>query len=112
MIKNMIYTLRHIVALNKTAKRLGAWHWRFLLHDVDKLFCYILFSKEITHKIHRTFSFHHPKMGKFLDPVQTILDWECARETKPHMQETAREWYNIKGYNDKGLEEALDYLGL
>lgn len=68
MIKNMIYTLRHIVALNKTAKRLGAWHWRFLLHDVDKLFCYILFSKETTHKIHRTFSFHHPTVGKIFRP--------------------------------------------
>lgn len=48
----------------------------------------------------------------YLDPLQTILDWECARETKPKMSDSAREWYEKKGINNKGLENALEYLGL
>lgn len=58
------------------------------MHDIDKLFLYvILFWKEAKEiqVIHRKYSRHHDNdMVKTKeDYINMIIDWECARETKP-----------------------------
>ena len=60
---------------------------RGLIHDADKIFLYLLpISKKTAHNLHRKSSRHHAestvkKTKK--DYVEMIIDWECARYTKP-----------------------------
>lgn len=66
-----------------------------LLHDVDKIFM-LLFSrksvKEIQ-KIHRSKASHHAndQIKNEKDYIQMIIDWECARYSKPDKQLNARQ---------------------
>ncbi|WP_297419760.1 hypothetical protein [Clostridium sp.] len=83
--KNIEYTWEHKKAFLKVEKQLlGKNTLRGYLHDVDKLFMYIFLSKKQTHKIHRNISRHHDIKAKTReDYIQMIIDWECARYTKP-----------------------------
>lgn len=95
-LKHVIYTFKHIICINKLAIKYKVWKIRYLFHDVDKLFMYVLLfwksSKEI-HKIHRLHSNHHIENieSKNIDWEMAILDWECARFTKPDKPLNARE---------------------
>ena len=83
--KNFIYTWKHKQAFLKVEKELlGKNTLRGYLHDTDKLFLYLIFSKKQTHKIHRNFSRHHEiKAYTEKDFIQMVIDWKCARYTKP-----------------------------
>lgn len=85
-----IYTLRHKIAFLKTEKELlGKNTLAGYLHDSEKilmyLFCFWLTTEE-AHEWHKNHSKHHaenniPKTEA--DYTQMLIDWECARYTKP-----------------------------
>ena len=83
--RNVNYTWRHKKAFLKVEKELfGKNTLRGYLHDVDKLFLYLFLSKETTSKIHRRIARHHvDEMSSLEDYKQAMVDWECARYTKP-----------------------------
>lgn len=102
MIKNIVdcfkhisYTWKHKKAYLQIEKQL--LHKNTLtgyLHDVDKLFLYIFLpflGTSLVNKIHRVLSIHHVNNRKRHDYVAMIIDWECARITKPDKPLNARD---------------------
>ena len=79
------YSLEHrkaFLALEK--KLLGKNTIRGYLHDVDKIILYHFFPTEFVHTCHQWWSKHHEHRAKtHTDFVQMVIDWECARFTKP-----------------------------
>lgn len=100
--KDFKYTWRHKKAILKLEKQiLGKNTIQGYLHDTDKLFLYLLFTKKETSRLHRKYSKHHQGNHKTkADVVNAVLDWESARMTKPDKPETAREY----------LEKAIPHL--
>lgn len=90
------YTIKHKIAFLKVEKQLlGKNTLRGYLHDIDKLFLYIFYSKKKTHTIHRNHSRHHVNKAKTKkDFIEMIIDWECARYTKPDKPLNAVETLN------------------
>lgn len=87
--KKIIYTLKHKKAFLLVERQLrGKNTLRGYLHDLDKPFLYMAFwiKLEDIQKIHRNRNAHHvrnnlPKTRE--DLIDSIIDWECARLTKP-----------------------------
>ena len=86
---HIVYTLKHKIAFLQTEKQIrGKNTLRGYLHDLDKPFLYLalwLDMKEVQ-KIHRSHNKHHVKNNLIKtkdDLIDTIIDWECARITKP-----------------------------
>lgn len=79
------YSLKHrkaFLALEK--KLLGKNTIRGYLHDVDKIILYHFFPTVFVHTCHQWWSKHHERRAKTHDDfVQMVIDWECARFTKP-----------------------------
>lgn len=79
------YSLEHrkaFIALEK--KLLGKNTIRGYLHDVDKIILYHFLPTEFVHTCHQWWSKHHERRAKtHTDFVQMVIDWECARFTKP-----------------------------
>lgn len=100
------YTIRHKKAFLEIEKKLrGKNTWRGYLHDLDKPFLYLsLWIKfENIQKIHRKHNKHHVRnnLTKTKDDlIDTIIDWECARITKPDKPLNAYETL-LKFYPDK-----------
>lgn len=106
-LRKLLYTLRHKVAFLRVEYRFtGGISWRGMCHDSDKVWMYLFSSKTMkeVHRIHRKFSRHHvndlPKTRN--DYIEMIIDWECARITKPDKQlnayETLHKFYpELKG---------------
>ena len=100
------YTIRHKKAFLEVEKKLrGKNTWRGYLHDIDKPFLYLsLWIKfEDIQKIHRKNNKHHVRnnLTKTRDDlIDTIIDWECARITKPDKPLNAYETL-LKFYSDK-----------
>lgn len=90
---NIKYTWNHKRAFLKVEKQLlGRNTISGYLHDLDKIFMYLIFDKTITHKIHRQRSKHHTiKAETEEDFTQMVIDWECARYTKADKQLNAEE---------------------
>jgi len=84
-IKNVHYTVEHRKAFRAMERKLfGRVSIRGWLHDIDKIFMYFFFDKETTSKLHRRFSRHHVRRAKTKrDFEEMVVDWECARCTKP-----------------------------
>lgn len=84
-----LYTLRHKKAFLVVEKQLrGKNTLHGYLHDLDKPFLYLAFWIDLkkVQKIHRKYSKHHVKNSldkSKEDLIDTIIDWECARMTKP-----------------------------
>lgn len=88
--EHIVYTWKHKIAFLKVQKILLGYNtFSGYLHDVDKLFLYVFLDCQTVNKIHRAFMSHHlesydeyevPCMDDILD---MIVDWECARFTKP-----------------------------
>lgn len=96
MIKNkdrIKYTLAHRKAFRKVEKQLlGHNTVRSLFHDLDKVFLYPFFEYKKVHNFHRNHMHHHIVKAKtHADFVQMVIDWECARFTKPDKPLNARE---------------------
>lgn len=87
--KRIVYTLRHKKAFLKIEKKLlGKNTLKGFFHDWDKPFLYCLFwiSNKKIQKIHQQISRHHVDnhlLKTKADLVETVIDWECARFTKP-----------------------------
>ena len=86
---HIVYTLKHKIAFLQTEKQIrGKNTLRGYLHDLDKPFLYLalwLDMKEVQN-IHRSHNKHHVKNNLIKnkdDLIDTIIDWECARITKP-----------------------------
>lgn len=83
-IDKLKYTLAHKKAFLQTEKELyGKNSIRGYLHDVDKVIMYPILGAKLTSKVHRKVSKHHDKAKTKNDYQQMIIDWECARITKP-----------------------------
>lgn len=55
---------------------------------------YPIFGKEITSRYHRRNRTHHVECDKYKtkkDFIESVIDWECARYTKPDKPLNARE---------------------
>jgi AAA+ ATPase superfamily predicted ATPase len=91
----MFYTIKHKKAYLMVEKDLsGKNTLKGYLHDVDKLFLYLFFSVDSVRRIHRWWSRHHTESfwsKNLKDYEQMVIDWECARYTKPDKPLTARE---------------------
>lgn len=109
------YTLDHKKAFLKVEKELtGHNSIRGYFHDSDKIFLKLFLPLEMVSKIHRYYSRHHSKRAKTRkDYVQMIIDWECARYTKPDKPLNARDTLNkfFPELKDKILP-ILEDLGL
>lgn len=83
------YTLKHKVAFLKTEKEItGKYSMNGLFHDMDKVFLFIFSTKDVKEiqKKHRETKKHHVDndlIKEEKDYIQMIIDWECARITKP-----------------------------
>ena len=92
-INSIIYTLKHRKAFLEVEKQLlGKNTLRGYLHDLDKIPLKIFLNLETVSKLHRKYSRHHAiKAHTKTDYIQMIIDWECARYTKPDKPLNARE---------------------
>lgn len=99
----ILYTMRHKAAFLKVEKRLcGRNTLRGWLHDLDKLLLYLFLPTGLAHSIHVKRSRHHERARTHEDYVQMVVDWECARFTKPdkplNAVETMEKFYpHLKG---------------
>lgn len=92
-----LYTWRHKKAFLKVEKQLlGHNTLRGYLHDIDKLFMMLFLPDKWVSKIHRKFARHHDngKIKLYNDYVEMIIDWECARFTKPDKPLNAEQTMN------------------
>lgn len=93
---HMEYTLRHKIAIMALSyELLGYVSKRIMLHDTEKLALYSMTDTKEGHKLHVKHSIHHHgnfdqmverdiKNGLYVDNLmEAILDYECARYTKP-----------------------------
>lgn len=104
----------HWIAFHKVKKQLGySGYW---FHDWDKLAVFILMpwkGDRWVNKWHRENRSHHPgnKTGK-VDWIEAVIDWECARFTKPDKPLNARQTWE-KYYSEyPEAEEYLNKMGL
>ena len=117
--KRINYTAKHKKAFLKVEKDfIGKNTLSGYLHDLDKLIMYIIgVPKQIAHNIHVATAPHHFRNGKIKKPLQAVIDWECARYTKPDKPLSAREYYEAFFVKKQGIrlpeiEELLDKFGL
>ena len=118
-LKRIKYTGKHKLAFLKVEKELrGKNTLGGYFHDVDKLLMYIIgIPKKLAHKIHVATAPHHERNGRIKRPLHAIIDWECARFTKPDKPLTAREFYESYFVKKKNMrlpeiEEGFKKLGL
>lgn len=92
-VNNIKYTLNHRKAFRGLERRLlGHNTIRSLFHDLDKVFLYMLFDHDKVHNMHVKHAHHHELKAKtHEDYVQMVIDWECARFTKPDKPLNARQ---------------------
>lgn len=109
------YTLKHRKAFRQVEKQLlGHNTVRSLFHDLDKVILYRFFDYKKVHDFHRKHARHHSiKAHTHADYVQMVIDWECARFTKPDKPLNARETLNkfYPDLKDKVLP-VIEELGL
>ena len=93
LLDKLTYTIKHKIAFIKVAKKLrGKVLLKDYLHDLDKLFLYVLIRNDKkVQSIHRKWSKHHINNGKSGDIESSIIDFECARITKPDKPLNARD---------------------
>ena len=81
------YTLEHRKAFKKVEKELlGHNTWRSLVHDIDKVILYNFLEHGNVKEFHRKTARHHVENDikkNRGDYIEMIIDWECARYTKP-----------------------------
>lgn len=80
------YTKEHRKAFKKIEKELlGHNTWRSLVHDLDKIILHNFLEHSKVKKFHTKTARHHENRIKKNrnDYIEMIIDWECARFTKP-----------------------------
>lgn len=115
---HIVYTMKHKRAFLRVEKELlGHNTVRGFLHDLDKVFMYLVTPKSWEKKVskfHRKHSRHHPIRARTkADYIQMIVDWECSRFTKPDKPLNARQTL-CKFYPKMGRKilPMLDEFGL
>lgn len=108
--KAWAYTYKHKKAFLKVEKEvLGHNTFRGLYHDLDKLILYPILGKKLTSKIHRKYACHHiNNLESPQDYEHMIIDWECARYTKPDKPLSAYDFLMTK-YPDR-KDEILPFI--
>jgi hypothetical protein len=109
------YTWKHRKSFLETEKRLlGHNTLRGYFHDLDKIFLKLFMDPKKVQVIHRSYSRHHEIKAKTEDDfIQMIIDWECARFTKPDKPLNARETLNKYYPNLKEkIEPLLNHFDL
>lgn len=83
-LEKTLYTLKHRKAFREIEKKyFGYVSFRGYIHDIDKVFLYILIGIEATTRFHRKFAKHHENSARtYQDFKEMAIDWECARYTK------------------------------
>lgn len=109
--KHIPYTWKHYLAFMKLQKKLLG-HYKYKTHDWDKLIMYALcpwLGTKRINKIHRKNNRHHPnnKHG-VLEHVEALIDWECARFTKPDKPLNA--WQTMEEFYPELKEELIPYF--
>lgn len=106
------YTLYHKVAFLHTYKYIISkieCDELVYTHDVDKLVLYQFMSKSEASKVHRSYSSHHfPNTNTPKLVISSIVDYECARITKPDKPLNAYE--TIKNFTPEAYELYDEYL--
>lgn len=82
---HQLYTLAHKEAfLSLQVELLGVTDTKGILHDTDKLVFYGILSIADTNRLHRKYSTHHwTNIQDEADKTLCVIDYECARLTKP-----------------------------
>ena len=111
------YTKEHRKAFKKIEKQvLGHNTWRSLVHDLDKLILYNIWTHKKVKEFHRNTARHHVenKIKKSRnDYIEMIIDWECARYTKPDKPLNAYDTlYNIYPNLEKEILPLLKEFNL
>ena len=103
--KHIPYTWKHYLTFLATEKKIIGYY-KYIFHDIDKLFMYILLpflGKRRIGQIHQKYQKHHPiytigkgKIKQFKSPSsvnweEAIIDWECAKISKPDKPLNARD---------------------
>lgn len=80
-----IYTIRHKQAfMALQVELLGSVDKAGIFHDTDKLILYGIMPKEAAHNMHLLYSTHHiANTRNDKDKEYSVIDYECARLTKP-----------------------------
>jgi len=91
IIKEWAYLSAHRKAFAETERKLtGRVSWRSWIHDIEKYLLVIL-PENIERAIHRGLSPHHDEcVLPWRDFQSMVIDWECARITKPSKPLNAR----------------------
>ena len=118
------YTWNHYLAFLKVEKQLlGCYKYKF--HDWDKLVLFIFcpfLGERIINQLHQKINKHHPtfttgvnwnkqlKSSGKIKWDEAIIDWECARITKPdkplNARQTMEKFYpEYKEYVDPELKK-------
>lgn len=113
-LESIRYTWDHKKAFLKVEKELtGKNTLRGYLHDLDKIFLKLFLPKLEVHKIHTKYSRHHRWAHTHEDYIQMVIDWECARYTKPDKPLTARQTlYKFHPELEEKILPILNELGL
>lgn len=112
--KHIPYTWKHKIAFIQVEKRLtGKIRFKSYFHDMDKVILFVLsplcgYHEWTINKFHRNHSTHHDVIGT--DYLSMMIDWECARFTKPdkplNARETMEKYYpNLRGNIEPLLEK-------
>ena len=115
------YTLAHKLAIMALSyEYLGHVSKRLLLHDTEKLVLYTMMNTRKAHDLHRMNSVHHHEVfsadtaAASMDSyTEAVLDYECARYTKPDKPLNA--YATIKRYyadDFMAQEPILELLGI
>ena len=85
------YWFAHWCAFQMTALNLKAWKFKYLFHDIEKLWLKLFFPYEKVQKIHRKNNKHHLQYKNIdkIDWEELIIDWECSCYTKSNSPLTA-----------------------
>lgn len=83
------------------------------LHDLDKIFLLRLgLRPEMVSRLHRRVSLHHDGTA-FVNKVGAVIDWECARHTKPDKPLNARKTLAVHyPEHTEKIKPVIDRLGL
>lgn len=105
--KHIPYTVKHYFAFHRIKKQLGQSGYWF--HDIDKLLLFIFIpfvGEKKINRWHRLNNKHHAECKEH-DWIEAIIDWECARYTKPDKPLNARQTWE-KFYSE--YSEIKKYL--
>lgn len=103
------YTYRHKKAFLQVEKQLlGKNTFAGYTHDLLKMFSYFFLGIKITYFLHDKLNFHHTEnIFKIYNYEEMVIDWECARFTKPDKPLNAYETYKKYYYDKMTLKQRI-----